>query len=78
MKALKFDVAGYDDLSGTPKIPIPGPAGAAIEQSLRRMAMRAGECSITIKKERVAGGGYVYIIGTNEPPARPVRSINHG
>lgn len=61
-----------------PKIPIPGQAGTAIYETLRRMAMHPGECGVTIKKERVAGGGYVYVIGTNEPPARPVRSINHG
>jgi hypothetical protein len=78
MKALRVDFADYDDLSGSPKVPIPGAAGVAISESLRRMAMHAGECGITIKKERVAGGGYVYIIGTNEPPARPVRSNNHG
>jgi hypothetical protein len=61
-----------------PRIPIPGGAGATIYEALSRMAMHCGECGITIKKERVAGGGYVYVIGTNEPPARPVRSINHG
>jgi hypothetical protein len=61
-----------------PKIPIPGAAGATIYEALRRMAMRPEECGITINKERVAGGGYVYVIGTNEPPAKPVRSINHG
>lgn len=60
---------GYD----TPKIPIPGPAGAAIFVALHRMATHCGECGITIKKERVPGGGYVYTIGNHEMPARPVR-----
>lgn len=55
------------------RIPIPGAAGAAIWAALTRMSLHAGECGITIKKERVAGGGYVYTIGNHEPPARPVR-----
>ncbi len=57
-----------------PKIPIPGPAGEAIYVALQRMAVHYGECAITISKERVAGGGYVYTIGNHEPPARPART----
>jgi len=60
------------------KIPIPGAAGETIYAALARMATYCGECGVTIRKERVAGGGYVYTIGTNEPPAKPVRSNNHG
>lgn len=56
-----------------PKIPIPGAAGAAIYLALQRMACCCGECGITIKKERVAAGGYVYTIGNHEPPERPAR-----
>lgn len=52
------------------KIPIPGAAGAAIHAALSRMALCCGECGVTIKKERVAGGGYVYTIGNHETPAR--------
>ena len=56
-----------------PKIPIPGAAGAAIFAALKALAMRPGGGSVTISKDRVAGGGYVYSIGCNEQPARPVR-----
>lgn len=78
MRAVNVDFSNYDDLSGTPKIPIPGAAGSAICEALRRMAMCAGECGVTIRKERVAGGGYVYTIGNIETPARPVRSNKNG
>lgn len=63
------------DFSGNgPKIPIPGAAGAAIYTALMRLAMLCGEGGVTIRKERVAGSGYVYTIGNHEPPARPVRT----
>ena len=55
-----------------PKVPIPGAAGAAIAVALQRMATHCGETILTIKKERVAGGGYAYVISNNQPPARPV------
>lgn len=57
-----------------PKIPIPGPAGAAIFAALKHMAMTCGNASVTILKERLPTGGYTYLIGHNETPARPVRS----
>lgn len=60
-----------DDNNG-PRIPIHGVAGATIFAALQRMAMCCGDCAITIKKERLAGGGYAYSIGNHEPPARPV------
>jgi hypothetical protein len=56
-----------------PRIPIPGAAGAAIYIALQRLATLCGEGGITIKKERVAAGGYVYTIGNHEPPERPAR-----
>ena len=59
------------DESG-PKIPIPGAAGAAIFIALQRMATHCGEVALTISKERVAAGGYVYTISNSQPPARPV------
>jgi hypothetical protein len=62
-----------DGDGGSPRIPIPGAAGDAIYAALQRMAVHFGECALTIKKERVAGGGYIYTIGNHEPPARPVR-----
>jgi hypothetical protein len=55
-----------------PKIPIPGAAGAALFVALQRMATHCGEVELTIKKERVAGGGYAYVISNHQPPARPV------
>ena len=55
-----------------PKVPIPGAAGVAIAVALQRMATHCGETILTIKKERVAGGGYTYVIINNQPPARPV------
>lgn len=62
-----------DGIDAGPKIPIPGAAGAAIFVALQRMAMHCGECGLVIKKERVAGGGYIYSIGNHEPPERPAR-----
>lgn len=55
-----------------PKIPIPGAAGQTIAAALARMSAHCGEVELTIKKERVAGGGYVYTITNTHPPARPV------
>lgn len=54
-----------------PKIPIPGAAGAAIFIALQRLALFCGEGGITIRKERVPGGGYIYTVANHEPPARP-------
>ncbi len=53
--------------------PIPGAAGEAVRLALQRMALNCGECTITISKERVPGGGYVYTIANHEPPAVPAR-----
>lgn len=61
-----------DNEPAGPKVPIPGAAGAAIAVALQRMATHCGETVLTIKKERVAGGGYAYVITNNQPPARPV------
>lgn len=60
-----------DEASG-PKVPIPGAAGVAIGVALQRMATHCGETVLTIKKERVAGGGYAYVISNNSPPGNPV------
>lgn len=57
-----------------PKIPIPGAAGAAIFGALKGLSMLCGSGSVTIIKERLPQGGYTYLIGHNETPARPVRS----
>ncbi len=57
-----------------PKIPIPGAAGAAIFSALKGLSLLAGSGSVTIIKERSPHGGYTYLIGHNETPARPVRS----
>ena len=63
----------------TRKIPISGIAGEAIYAALLHMSTFCGEYDLTIKKERVAGGGYVYTLSTHEPAAIPqVRSMNHG
>jgi hypothetical protein len=57
-----------------PKIPIPGSAGALVYVALKSMAMHAGECSLTIEKVRVAGGGYVYrLTRDGHPTAGPIR-----
>lgn len=53
-----------------PRIPIPGAAGAAICAALAKMSTTCGEVILTIKKERVAGGGYAYVLTNNQPPAR--------
>lgn len=57
-----------------PRVPIQGPAGAAIFAALKGLAMHCGDGQVTIKKERLPQGGYVYLIGQNDNPARPVRS----
>ncbi len=60
-----------DRQSNGPKIPISGAAGAGIYSALFNLSMRCGPGSVTISKERVAGGGYVYVISPHEPPERP-------
>ena len=62
----------------SPKIPVPGAAGAAIFIALKGLAMKSGPGGVTIKKERVAGGGYVYVIGHHEQPDNPVLGAHHG
>ena len=62
------------DENGSPKIPIPGAAGAAIYAALKGLSVLCGDGSVTIIKERLPAGGYVYLIGNNHTPARPVRS----
>lgn len=57
-----------------PRIPIPGAAGAAIYAALKGLSVHCGDGTVTIIKERLPGGGYVYLIGQNDNPARPVRS----
>jgi len=54
-----------------PRIPINGEIGAQIYAALQRVAMHYGEIAVTISKERVAGGGYAYVITHSQPPARP-------
>ena len=62
----------------TRKIPITGAAGEAVYAALLHLSTHCGECGVTIKKERVAGGGYVYTIGNHEPPVKPARGVQHG
>jgi hypothetical protein len=49
----------------SPKMPIPGAAGAAITAALAALAVHAGEAELTIKKVRVPRGGYSYVISKN-------------
>jgi len=63
------------EIPSGPKIPIGGPAGAAIYAALFRLSTRYGPGAVTISKERVAGGGYVYVLSNHEPPDKPARSI---
>lgn len=65
---MKAEVRSIDSLSETdpqvgPRIPISGTAGAAIYAALKGMAMHPGAMTLTIIKERVAQGGYIYLIG---------------
>jgi hypothetical protein len=46
--------------------PIPGAAGAAVRAALRSMSLYPGETSVTVKKERLPGGGYVYLIAESQ------------
>lgn len=46
----------------SPQIPIPGAAGEMVRAALQSLAMYAGEASVNISKQRVASGGYVYVI----------------
>lgn len=54
---------------------IPGPAAEVIAGSLARMATHCGEVELTIKKTRVPGGGYTYVVTNLHPPARPVNNL---
>lgn len=46
----------------SPQIPIPGAAGEAVRAALQSLAMHVGEASVNISKQRVATGGYTYVI----------------
>ncbi len=56
---------------GAPRIPIPGTAGEAIRAALNSLAMYPGEMTVTIKKERLPQGGYIYQIAKIQPPDSP-------
>lgn len=73
--AMNGTVNGYDhEANGhalrddAPRVPIPGAAGVQIFAALNGLAMYAGEMSIVIRKERIAGGGYRYAIARQLPP----------
>ncbi len=51
-----------------PRIPIPGKHGSAVAAALNAMVMHPGEMIVTIKKEKLAQGGYVYLISQTQPP----------
>lgn len=55
------------DISG-PRIPIPGPQGSAVAAALNALVMHPGEMIVTIRKERVPRGGYIYLISKTQPP----------
>jgi hypothetical protein len=57
-----------DDANTGPRIPIPGTAGEAIKGALVALAMHPGEMLLTIKKERLPQGGYIYLISKTQPP----------
>lgn len=57
-----------DEANHGPRIPIPGNAGEAIRAALSSLAMHPGEMVLTIKKERIAQGGYIYLISKTQPP----------
>ena len=46
----------------SPRIPIPGAAGAAVFAALHGLVMQSGGGAVTIIKKPVAGGSYVYEI----------------
>lgn len=52
-----------------PKIPIPGTAGATIAAALKHLALHCGEGSVKITKQRVATGGYIYVVSNHTDPA---------
>lgn len=54
------------DGEDNPRIPIGGSGGAIILQALKRLALHAGEISITITKRRTGSGGYTYVITHRE------------
>ena len=54
-------------------IPIPGSAGACIYAALHALAMRPEAAALTIRKERAAGGGYVYSVSNITAPATAKR-----
>lgn len=53
-----------------PKIPIPGAAGAAIFAALMRLAMQCGDGAVTIRKQRLPSGGYVYEVANSNGLSR--------
>lgn len=48
--------------------PIPGAAGVAALAALRAIALYPGEAVLTVKKERLTGGGYIYLIAETQTP----------
>jgi len=48
-----------------PRIPINGAAGAAIYAALLRISMYCGDATVTVRKERLPGGGYSYQLAYN-------------
>ena len=58
-----------------PRIPIAGAAGEIIARALARLATHCGEQTLSIAKERVAGGGYVFTVKVSTPPEKPARDI---
>lgn len=51
-----------------PRIPIPGPQGGSVAAALNALVMHPGEMIVTIKKERLPQGGYIYLISKTQPP----------
>jgi hypothetical protein len=61
-----------------PKIPIPGAAGAAVYAALQSLSLYCGEATVTIKKARVAGGGYTYWVSNLSTPPYRAGFIHQG
>jgi hypothetical protein len=56
------------DDNAAPKIPIPGAQGQAVAAALSALAMHPGSMIVTIAKERLPQGGYIYLISKTQPP----------
>ena len=55
-----------DKVRESPRIPIPGAAGAAVFAALQGLVMSPGYGIVTIVKKPVAGGSYVYEIAREQ------------